>query len=481
MLDFKNRKMTLFKYKNTLFIALAISLTQISCGDYFEVTDNPSLVSNPSINGMLTTATHKAAMNSYNIAYAISNYCQYTASSTPGSATDNYEPTNTSSTWDVLYYSLSDLEDFITKSDQSSALHHKGIGQILMAYQLGLVADIWGAAPYTEAFGRVNTLQPKYDSEEDLYNSQLTLINEGLTNLAQTSTVVFAQNSDLIHQNNIARWVKTGNALKARLLNKISKKSSYNAANVLAAIDLSYQSNDDNANMNVFNGINPWANVARNNENLLLDGWLSENFINHLNGAKFGTEDPRIAKITEKTIEGNTYKGTRNGQGNIGSNTAKDECYISRKSPLTGDAVNLTIVSFAEIKMIEAEAALRSNNRDRAYQAYQKGVEAHFLLLGLTQTEVTNYLNRPYVNVGKENLTLKDIFREKYVITYLNPEAWNDLRRNDYDIKEFNLPLNAKLSTFIRRLDYPNSERTENGANVPTAVSLDSKLWWDKP
>lgn len=472
--------MKTYKIKNLVYMSLAMLSLNTSCGDYFEVTDNPSLVNNPNINGMLTTATHKAALNSYNVAYIISNYCQYTASPTPGSATDNYEPTNNASTWDALYYAFSDLQDLITKSEAEGAQHHLGIGKLLMAYQLGLVADLWGSAPYSEAFLKVNTLQPKFDSEEELFEAQKNLIDEGIANLQQSASATLGQNADLIHGNNVQKWIKTGYALQARLLNKISKKPAYNAAAVLNAIDKSYQSNGDDAGMRIFNGINPWAQVARNNENLLLDGWLSANFINHLNGTKFGFEDPRIKFITEKAQVGNVYIGTVNGQGNIGSNSAKDESYISRKSTLTADTSAVTIISFAEIKMLEAEAALRANNRPRAYQAYLAGIRANFNKIGVSTSELNDYLVRPSVAVGEGNLQLDDIFREKYIITYLNPEAWNDLRRFDYKIKDFKMPVNAKLPTFIRRLAYPSSERAENGNNVPAEVSLDTKLWWDQ-
>ena len=472
--------MKTYKIKNLVYMSLAMLSLNTSCGDYFEVTDNPSLVNNPNINGMLTTATHKAALNSYNVAYIISNYCQYTASPTPGSATDNYEPTNNASTWDALYYALSDLQDLINKSEAEGAQHHLGIGKLLMAYQLGLVADLWGSAPYSEAFLKVNTLQPKFDSEEELFEAQKNLIDEGIANLQQSASATLGQNADLIHGNNVQKWIKTGYALQARLLNKISKKPAYNAAAILNSIDKSYQSNGDDAGMRIFNGINPWAQVARNNENLLLDGWLSANFINHLNGTKFGFEDPRIKFITEKAQVGNVYIGTVNGQGNIGSNSAKDESYISRKSTLTADTSAVTIISFAEIKMLEAEAALRANNRPRAYQAYLAGIRANFNKIGVSTSELNDYLARPSVAVGEGNLQLDDIFREKYIITYLNPEAWNDLRRLDYKIKDFKMPVNAKLPTFIRRLAYPSSERAENGNNVPAEVSLDTKLWWDQ-
>lgn len=83
-------KMKTYSIKNILYASLSMLTLNTSCGDYFELTDNPTLVTNPNINGMLTTATHKAAMNSYNLSYIISNYVQYTASPTPGSATDNY-------------------------------------------------------------------------------------------------------------------------------------------------------------------------------------------------------------------------------------------------------------------------------------------------------------------------------------------------------------------------------------------------------
>ncbi len=43
-------------------------------------------------------------------------------------------------------------------------------------------------------------------------------------------------------------------------------------------------------------------------------------------------------------------------------------------------------------------------------------------------------------SVGAAALTRELIFREKYVATYLNPEAWNDARRFDYQYKDFTLP-----------------------------------------
>lgn len=470
------------RIKNILYISLATLSLQISCGDYFDLSQNPNQISSPSLSSLLTTSTHKLGINSYTIASELSSVMQYTANPAVGSGSDVYDFSGNYSSWDRLYYAMSDLNDLIIKADTENAIHHKGIAQILMAAQLALTSDVWGAIPYSEAFGKVNTLKPKYDTEEEIYQTQNDLLDEGINNLNQTSSEILASNSDLIYGGDKQKWIKFGYALKARLLNKTSKKSTYNAQSVLTAVSNSFSSNNDNATMSTFNGTNNWAEIARQNANLVLGGWLSETFIDHLNGVKFGQEDPRIKYITDKTVN-NDYKGTRNGGGNMGNlpNTVKNECYISRNSPLTGNTSPLFLTTYPEVKMIEAEAAFRANNKDRAYAAYLAAIEAHFNLLTATATETSTYLARANVAVGKDNLTLKHIFDQKFIITYLNPEAWNDLRRFDFQITGYQLPLNANLTNFPRRLEYPNSEISENGENVPESGGFLNSLWWDKP
>jgi hypothetical protein len=147
---------------------------------------------------------------------------------------------------------------------------------------------------------------------------------------------------------------------------------------------------------------------------------------------------------------------------------------------LSNDAAPLTILTFAEVKFIEAEAAFRDNNKALAYTAYQAGIKASMDKLGVPAADATKYITA--VSKGQASLTRLDIFREKYVVTYLNSEAWNDVRRFDYKYKDFKLPVGAVLGDkFIRRVAYPAEEITENGSNVPAEVPLSTELWWDKP
>jgi hypothetical protein len=449
--------------------------------DYFDLNTNPNQIANPPLSSLLSTTTQKTAYSAQRVGAITSYFVQYLASPSAGGLTDTYAITDYTGTWDYVYFALADLNDMKRLAQTQGASEYVGVADVLIAYHLNLLANTFGAAPFSNAFN-VSTLTPTYDSEETLYTTALNLLNEGLTELAKTDSRLQLQAAnDLIHKGSRAAWIKTGNALKARMLNKISKKSSYSPSAVLEAVSKSYTANSDDAQMSSFLLRNPWAQVARNNAALVLDGWLSSQFVNQLNGTTYGVTDPRIEKITDKTVNG-TYVGTRNGQGNVGgNNTTKDEVYISLNSPLTGDTSPLLIVTYAEIKFVEAEAALRSGDQARAYTAYLTGIRANMDKLGVTATARDAYLANPVVAVGASALTLDLIFKEKYVVTYLNPEAWNDARRYDYKYKGFTLPLNAALNTFIRRVAYPSGEISKNGSNVPAEVALSTPLWWDKP
>lgn len=470
-------------YISILLGAVMMSVLPACKKGYFDLNDNPNLVQDPPINAMLSTVTHKTGVNSQSFGNLTGFYAQYLASSSAANTLDTYDYTDQTSRWNLVYYTLADLYDLRQRATELGSTEHLGVADILMAYNLGLVADTWGSGPYSDAFTGEKLLIA-YDSEEDLYKASVELLEAGIEELKKTeSTVALGATEDVIHQGDKEAWIKTGYALYARFLNKISKKADYDPAAVLAALDQSYTSSADNAEMGVFDGINEWANISQNNKELLLGGWLSSNLVDQLSGKTYGVFDPRVEQITEKTVN-DDYVGTRNGQGNVGgANTVHDECYISEFSPWTSEDSPYVIVSYAELKFIEAEAALNlpSPDRARAYAAYQEGIRANMEMLEVSAAKQNTYINDPAVSVGASNLNLDLVFKEKYIATYLNPEVWNDVRRHDYEYKDMKLPVSAQVDDFIRRVPYPLSERSENGANVPEDLPVDTPLWWDQP
>jgi hypothetical protein len=148
--------------------------------------------------------------------------------------------------------------------------------------------------------------------------------------------------------------------------------------------------------------------------------------------------------------------------------------YADRTAPIL-------LITYAEQKFIEAEAAL-GTNATQAYAAYLEGISAHMDKIGVEEADKDAYLANPAVSVGEGNLTLDLIMKEKYIAMFLNPEAWADARRYDYQYKNMTVPANlnpALNGQFIRRVIYPESETTRNGSNVPQ-VTLADPLWWDQ-
>ncbi|RZK46609.1 MAG: SusD/RagB family nutrient-binding outer membrane lipoprotein [Pedobacter sp.] len=466
------------RYVSISFFA-ALLILQSCSKDYFDLNENPNLVTTPSLSSLLSTVTHKTGINNYNVGSITSNYVQYTANPSASAASDIYQQVDYTSTWDALYYTMADISDMKTQAIEQGSSEYLGVANTLLSYNLTLVTDLWGDAPFSEAFSSTN-FTPKYDTQEQLHQTSLTLLDSAIVQLGRTDAVIkLAGAKDLIHGGARAKWLMTAYALKARLLNKVSKTATYNPTSVLAAVSNSYKSNADDAGMSSFFTRNPWAQVAVNNAGNTLGGWLSEQFIDHLNGTTYGIFDPRLRKISRPTVN-NSYIGTVNGAGNRppGGNTVKDENYIDSTSPWTGTASPILLVTYAEIKFIEAEAALATDPA-RAYTAYLTGINANMDKLQVPAgTERTAYINA--VSIGAAGLTRALIFKEKYIATYLNPEAWNDARRFNYAYKDFTLPVNAELPTFIRRLAYPTGERSKNGKNIPNIGTLADRLWWDK-
>ncbi len=257
------------------------------------------------------------------------------ANPSAAASTDTYQIVDYTGTWDALFYAMADIYDMKQLAVNKSS-EYLGVADVLLSYNLTLAADLWGSVPYSKAFNPA-ILAPGYDSQQDVYTACLTLLNEAITELSKTdATIKLLKASDLIHGADRTKWLKTAYALKARLLNKVSKTASYKPADVLTALGSAYASNADDAGMASFQTRNNWAGVAVSNAANTLGGWLSEQLVDHLNGVTYGLVDPRIAKITDKTV-GGTYIGTVNGAGNRppGNNTVKDECYIAISSPWT--------------------------------------------------------------------------------------------------------------------------------------------------
>jgi len=448
------------------------------CKKYLDVNKNPNISETAPLNGLLGSTTYNTAYTVYRTGDFTSYFVQYLASPNTASSTDTYDEVDYSGTWEATYNTMADLYDLIKQADSVGAYGHAGAAKIMMALNLSIMNSVFGSVPYSEALSG-DIIQPHYDTDKAVYESCLSLIDAGLADLNKTDPkILLDATRDLLHHGDTAAWRRTGYALKARLLNRITKTADYDPAAVLTALGSAYTGNDNDAQLMQFQSRSPWNQAAYNNTQALLDGWLSTHYVAAMNDSTFGVFDPRLPLITDTTRYGD-YRGTINGKGRVGTGTTKDESYLSVNGFYSRGGAPLLLITYAECKFIAAEAYFRSGNKPAAYAAYQDGIRANMDKVGVSAANRDNYVNNAAVSVGAANITLDLIMKEKYVAMFLNPEAWVDARRFDYKYKDFNLPENAVLSTFIRRVAYPTIETSRNAANVPPVGALSDKLWWD--
>ncbi|MFN9949856.1 MAG: SusD/RagB family nutrient-binding outer membrane lipoprotein [Bacteroidota bacterium] len=481
----------IFNIQQAAFGALILlTVATTGCKKYLDINNDPNRPTEAPINGLLAATTQNTGLNVFRAANAGPNYyVQYFASPNASSPTDIYDRVDYSGLWRSLYDNMTDLYDLQQLAIRSNSSAHLGMAKVMMAINLSMTTNLWGNVPYTEAF-KGDNLRPKFDDAQQLHTTCINLLDEGIAELRKTPTVAVTPAADFLHGNTAASatvwnstnriwWIRTAFTIKARLLNQLSKTSGYSAALVLSAVDSAYTNNAMESRVTIFTLRNPWATVARNQASLVLDGWLSTQFITNTMMANTPNQDPRLPRITNLTRFGD-YRGTRNGAGRVGTGTTNDECYLVLAGYYSGDASPLFVATLEEVEFIEAEAALRAGDRTRAYNAYLAGIRANMDKVGEDAAARDAYLARPTIGVGSVALQLSDIFREKYIAMFLSPVTFDDARRFNYAYTGFQLPLNAILTSPIRRLDYPSSEQQRNGGNTPAVGALTDRLWWDR-
>lgn len=462
-------------------ICLLILLGITACEDYLDINQDPNNPTTAPLSGLLANTSFQTGINIQEAGEITSYYVQYLASPNAGSDVDTHGRVSFSTAWSGIYNIMTDLSDLEVQAEEVGATDYLGIAKILKAIHLGTIVDLWGSIPYSEAFF-AQTLTPSYDETQALYGEIQQLLDEGIAALEQGESTFTVGGDDFIYQGDIDKWLKAAHALKARYLLHLSETEQYDPQAILAQVDQGFTGNEDDAQVPFFDTqINPWAGVAIANAGLILGGWISEQLIQTMNGTLYGVVDPRMPFMFGTTDEGE-FVGTVNGAGRgdapeqgARSTLVEETYYANRTAPIL-------VITYAEQKFIEAEAALAAGNTIRAYEAYLEGISAHMLKIGVSEQDVIAYIGSPQVSVGAENLTLDLILKEKYIAMFLHPEAWTDARRYDYQYSGMTLPANHNPELngqFIRRLAYPDSEIARNGANVPN-VSLADQLWWDQ-
>ncbi|HSQ32590.1 MAG TPA: SusD/RagB family nutrient-binding outer membrane lipoprotein [Gemmatimonadaceae bacterium] len=407
----------------------------------------------------------------------------------------NYEllDTDAASSWNY-FYSRPGYASYTMARDASGDpdVYYRGIAKLFNAWTMQIVTDLWGPAPYTEAF-KPEIREPKYDTQQTIYNGIFANLDTAVTLLSSTSAVARRPTTnDLLFGGDVTKWAKLAHFLQARANLRLAYAKGEDkvarANKTLAALAGALASNADDADL-TYTGGDSARNPNYTFQELRTVFVASDFFLQMLKSRN----DPRLpilyTPIVYDSIKGSgasrktfpAKPGTYVGHL-AGSDVFQADSTVSLIGPVfSNENAPLNIVSFADQKFTEAEARLIVAGAAAADQPYRDAIRANMTKLGVSQAAITAYLaTRPAL--ASVSNPLQEIITEKYIANFLKPEPWNDWRRTGFPV----VPLvpQAVIPTIPQRIRAPNSELSSNGSQlaatgIPTGLDgMTVKLWW---
>ena len=389
--------------------------------------------------------------------------------------------------WNSVYSNLNNIKEMIRKIEtgvNGSAGQYDllGIAQILKALNFGVLTDMHGDIPYSEALMGQENMQPKLDAQQEIYADIIATLDEAIANIEQAeaeglASVPAAQ--DIALAGDLTQWKATAYGLKARyLLHQSAVNASVYAeakAAAQAAIDLGFEG----CSITAFNGINcdnPWSAFQWSREYL-----VSSNTVVNLM-KKY--DDPRLTYYTYGFGEAYNPGDEKIAQVMmvIDQNTGAPIYAFPQWIDLGSQPAHL--LSKAEVYFILAETQLRTG--EDATAAFQTAVAS-------AVSEVCGWFNDPVdaaayaASLGTP--TLQTLFEQKYLAQCVDEqvETFNDMRRVEAMGESYitlTNPMNTQsgINRYPKRLPYGNSSVSAN-PNVSEAYGDGSYIysepvWW---
>ncbi|MCL6524623.1 MAG: SusD/RagB family nutrient-binding outer membrane lipoprotein [Thermoflavifilum sp.] len=371
---------------------------------------------------------------------------------------------NFTNIWGTMYESvMNNLYQLMQIAQAKNYKYYDGIAKVLMAYSIGTTTDLWGDVPYSQAFQGDANLKPAYDKQQDIYTAIFKLLDDAIADFqtpkAQAGGLQPGKD-DVIYNGKIAQWMKFANSLRLRYLLhtvKVDNNAVQKILNNLNPPGGLFTSNADDAKVPFLNDESRANPLYQFNEQR--SGYV--NYYSYFSNQLIALRDPRLPAYLDTT---GYYKGVTNF--NLG--------------PLLGSINSpVTLMSYAELQFILAEAYTRSGDYGNGNTYFQNGVTASIMNAGGSSSDVNNYFTNnatdPQVNYVLSTNKLMTVIMQKYFALYLQYESFSDWRRTGYP----NLTPNTG-NQIPRRYLYPQSELSYNQQNVPTGTTLFTKVWWDQ-
>ncbi|SEK26998.1 SusD/RagB family nutrient-binding outer membrane lipoprotein [Parapedobacter koreensis] len=215
-----------------IILMFLIGLFITSCKDLDEMNIDPNgiapSIANPS--HLLPTVISRSGIAVTNLGFGdISGVMQHTQKDgwSGGHNDFGWQSSSHNGVWQSLYQNLSDSKEMLHKAEETNNDFFRGTALVMMAYNFGYIADLWGDAPFSEALRNdEGIMNPKYDSQFDIYKGILDYLDQANTLLSKDQGAYNTINNgqDILYAGDASKWRKFANSLSIRYSLRLSEK-----------------------------------------------------------------------------------------------------------------------------------------------------------------------------------------------------------------------------------------------------------------
>lgn len=383
--------------------------------------------------------------------------------------------------WSGTYGNLMNIQQMIDKvennvSGNEGQLDILGIAQVLKVMEYGVLTDMFGDIPYSEALKGAENLQPGLDSQKAIYADLIATLDKAIGNLQQAvdGKMNNVANQDLVFGGDMSQWLAAAYGLKARYLIHQSAVDNSVYASAEAAAQKAIELGFAGMTITEFNGVtcdNPWSAYH----------WSREYT------ACSTTVTNMMEKYNDPRMDVYTYFGKAVAQNPGDETAAKESSSTAFGYPYWLDLGSqpIHLLSQAEVYFILAETQLRQGkDATEAFQAAVASSVADILTIcGEDDSVAADYA----ASLGTP--TLQTLFEQKYLAQIVDEqvETFNDMRRCEAMGENWIQLTNPKntqsgLNRLPKRLPY-GSDSVLNNPKIAEAYGdgfyiYDQPVWW---
>lgn len=202
--------------------------------------------------------------------------------------------------YEIAYSGIfSDIRNLKVSAEMQNLDGHVAVSNILQAYTLIALVDLFNDMPFEETMSGLDILSPELDDADTIYESAITLLNQAITLLERESTQMAPNDLYFGHFNNENQqkeaWIRTANTIK---LKAFLNTGNSNAISELLDDDRLILNPEENFKFNysttgvVIESRHP---LYANNYESFANDYMSNSFINMLlNDKEQLNKDPRL-------------------------------------------------------------------------------------------------------------------------------------------------------------------------------------------